>query len=266
MFYAISAAAVAFYAVAGLLLWRRLRTRATAEAKSLPLACGLAGTILHAAIVYNNIFTADGLNFGFTNAVSLVMAFVAGLLVLTAWSRPVENLGIVILPLAALALVLATILPTTHRLSENQDPGLAAHILLSILAYGMLTMATLQAVVLAIQDKHLHNRHPGGLIRALPPLETMENILFQMLGAGFLLQSLSLLSGFIYLDDLFAQHLVHKTVLSLIAWAVFAVLLWGRWRYGWRGRTAIRWTVSGFIVLLLAYFGSKYVLEILLGR
>jgi ABC-type uncharacterized transport system permease subunit len=91
-------------------------------------------------------------------------------------------------------------------------------------------------------------------------------LLFQMIAIGFVLLSLALLSGLLFLEDIFTQHLVHKTVLSSIAWAVFGILLWGRWRFGWRGRTAIRWTLSGFATLALAYFGSKLVLELLLKR
>jgi ABC-type uncharacterized transport system permease subunit len=94
----------------------------------------------------------------------------------------------------------------------------------------------------------------------------MESLLFQIIGAGFILLSLSLLTGFLYLDDLFAQHLVHKTVLSICAWGLFAALLIGHWRYGWRGKTAVRWTLSAFALLLIGYFGSKLVLEIFLGR
>jgi ABC-type uncharacterized transport system permease subunit len=141
-----------------------------------------------------------------------------------------------------------------------------AHILLSILAYSVLSIGALQAVLLAVQEKHLREKRPGGFIRALPPLQTMETLLFRMIGAGFILLSLALVSGALFVQDLFAQHLVHKTVLSIVAWAVFAILLWGRQRFGWRGRTAIRWTLSGFFSLMLAYFGSKWVLEVVLGR
>ncbi len=144
--------------------------------------------------------------------------------------------------------------------------GLRVHILISIFSYSLLAIAALQAVLLAIQNKHLRNRHPGGFIRALPPLETMEQLLFRMIGLGYILLSLSLLTGAAYIEDIFAQHLVHKTVLSLAAWLVFAILLWGRWRHGWRGRIAIRWTLVGFVVLMLAYFGSKLVLELILHR
>ena len=103
-------------------------------------------------------------------------------------------------------------------------------------------------------------------VRTLPPLEVMERLLFQMIGTGFALLSAALLTGIVFLEDIFAQHLVHKTVLSIVSWMIFGILLWGRWRFGWRGRTAIRWTLSGFLFLILAYFGSKLVLELILQR
>ena len=92
----------------------------------------------------------------------------------------------------------------------------------------------------------------------------METLLFQFLGFGFVCLSASLLTGFVYLEDIFAQHLVHKTVLSIIGWFILGVLLFGRIRFGWRGKTAIRWTLSAFAFLMLAFFGSKLVLEFIL--
>jgi ABC-type uncharacterized transport system permease subunit len=167
--------------------------------------------------------------------------------------------------MAALTIALMFAYPSQHILSEIGHWQLELHILLSILAYSLLVIAALQAVLLAVQDHQLRNRHPGGLIRALPPLQTMETLLIQLIATGFVLLSLALLTGLFFLEDIFAQHLVHKTVLSLIAWGVFATLLWGHWRFGWRGRVAIRWTLGGFLFLMLAYFGSKLVLELLLG-
>jgi ABC-type uncharacterized transport system permease subunit len=173
-----------------------------------------------------------------------------------------------LLPLASIAISLEMIFPATHTLplpgAEALD--LKLHIIMSVLAYSLLSIAAVQSILLAVQDKHLRNKHPGGFIRALPPMQTMETLLFQLIGLGLAILTLSLISGMIYLEDMFAQHLVHKTILSMVAWVVFAVLLWGRWKFGWRGRIAIRWTLSGFFVLLLAYVGSKWVVEIMLGR
>ena len=144
--------------------------------------------------------------------------------------------------------------------------GMEVHILTSILAYSLLNIAAVQAILLAIQDWQLHDHRSGRFIRSLPPLQTMESLLFQMIGAGLVLLTISLISGVMYIHDLFEQHLAHKTVLSVLAWIVFSVLLWGRYFHGWRGQTAIRWTLVGFVSLMLAYFGSKMVLEIILQR
>jgi ABC-type uncharacterized transport system permease subunit len=125
-------------------------------------------------------------------------------------------------------------------------------------------LAALQAIVLAIQEKQLRQRHLSGIIRKLPPLQTMESTLFQLLTTGFILLAIGLITGLMFLEDMLAQQVAHKTILSFIAWLVFAGLLWGRWRYGWRGRTAIKWTITGFIFLALAFVGSKIILEYLL--
>lgn len=256
-------AVICYLAAGGLLGWRLSRRAAGAlSGKGRILALGFAGVGLHTVLLYHHLFTLQGLDFGFFNAVSLLTWLIALLLLVTAVKRPVENLGIAVLPLAALAIVLEQVFHTEHVV----QPGmLDVHILISMLAYSMLTIAALQAILLAIQEKHLHEKHPGGFIRTLPPLQTMESLLFQMIALGFVMQSLSLVTGMIFLEDLFAQHLVHKTFLSIVAWLVFAILLWGRWRFGWRGKTAIRWTLGGFVSLLLAYLGSKLVLELLLG-
>ena len=123
-----------------------------------------------------------------------------------------------------------------------------------------------QAIVVGVQAHMLHIRQPGGFVRALPPLNAMERLLFQLLGIGFALLSIGLLTGFVYLDDMFAQHLVHKTVLSIVAWCVFGTLLLGRYLWGWRGQRAVSWTLAGLAFLVLAYFGSKFVLELILQR
>ncbi len=234
--------------------------------KKLPIVVGMGAVTLHGLVVYTTLITEFGLDLSFFNALSLLTWLVAFLLLVAAITKPVENLGLVILPLAAISTALSLIFPASHAHLNDAQVGLDLHILISILAFSLLNIAAIQALLLAIQNKHLHNRKPGGFVRALPPLQTMEKMLFQMIGAGFFLQTLSLASGFIFLDNMFAQHMVHKTILALAAWLFFATLLWGHWRYGWRGKTAIRWTLGGFSMLLLAYFGSKLVLELVLGR
>ena len=260
--------AIALYLTSSLLLALRLVRRELPMpfTRTVIIIIGLVAVILHGWVLYPSLETATGLSLGFFNAASLI-GWLAALLLLTfSLQRPMENLGIALLPMAALTLALMFAFPSNHVMQDASTWQLDLHILLSILAYSLLVIAALQAILLAIQDRQLRNRHPGGLIRALPPLQTMESLLFQLIGIGFTLLSMALLTGFFFLEDIFAQHLVHKTVLSLLAWLVFATLLWGHWRFGWRGRTAIRWTLGGFGFLMLAYFGSKLVLELLLGR
>jgi len=263
----LSFAAIIGYIAAGVLVAVRLSSgadKAAASKTALFLLGGIA-LALHAVVLYQDIFLSQGLNFGIVNAVSLLSWFIVLLLLLIAASKPIENLGIAIFPIAALALILGVMFPSEHILADDNF-SLKFHILISFVAYSVFAFAALQAILLAIQDKHLHSRQPGGFVRLLPPLRTMEEMLFQLIGLGFLLMSLSLFSGFVYLEDVFAQHLVHKTFLSMVAWVVFVVLLWGRWRFGWRGKRAIRATLFGFTVLLLAYIGSKVVMEVLLGK
>jgi len=235
-------------------------------ARSLGIGLGFAALLLHATMLYFELFTIDGLNLSFFNAVSLAAWTVAGLLLVSALSKPVENLAILALPVAAITVLLDLRFPGNHLLGQDAGWALRVHVLTSMLAYSLLTLASAQAILLAVQDNHLRRHHPGGYIRALPPLQTMESLLFEMISLGFVLLSIGLFTGFLYLDDMFAQHLVHKTVLSIVAWIAFAILLWGRYRFGWRGRTAIRWTLVGFAVLMLAYFGSKAVIELVLHR
>lgn len=263
----ITSLAVFLYLGASLLLGRRLvsGSSTTPSGRLALISLGLGAVILHAALVYSSIFTESGINLGFYSAASLVMGMIALLMLLAALNQPIENLGIVVLPLAAVALLLDQFSNSQHILTTNGAQNIEIHIILSLLAYSLLSIAAIQAVLLSIQDYQLRHKHPGGFMRALPPMQIMESLLFQIIAAGFFLLSLALLSGIIYLDDIFAQHLVHKTALSILAWLVFAILLFGRWQAGWRGRTAIRWTLAGFVALLLAYFGSKLVLEIILA-
>lgn len=263
----ISVLSLAFYFLGGVLLARRLALMPTDHPSRAPaLLAGFVAVGLHAWLLYQAIPIDGGLRLGLANMVSLAAGSIVLLLLLTALLRPVENLGIVVLPMAGLGVAFAQWGPASANQASLFEPGLQLHIVLSLVAYALLSIAVLQAGLLAIQEHHLRSRRPGGFIRALPPMQTMEQLLFQILALGFVLLSLSLVSGFLFIDDLFAQHLVHKTVLSLIAWGVFAMLLWGRYRFGWRGRTAIYWTLAGFVFLMLAYFGSKVVLELILHR
>ena len=174
-------------------------------------------------------------------------------------------IGAILLALAALG---ASVTGIGHTFAEATAPGweLTAHILLSMAAAALLLAAAVTALVLVFLDRRLRTRRVAHLSTVLPPLDALEKVMFRLIGTGFVILTLALLTGFVFVTDLHAQHLEHKTILSCIAWVLFGVLLIGRVRYGWRGRPAVLWTLSGFGFLILSYFGSKFVLEYVLGR
>lgn len=219
--------------------------------------------IFHGTDIFYSL--ANGWNLSLFSTLSVAAWLIAFIALILGAQQKQAHPGIIIYPLVALCLILKTSLSSPQTIVLN-NPALEWHILLSLAAYSLFSLAALQAIVLAIQEKQLRQRHLAGLIRKLPPLQSMETTLFQLITAGFILLTLGLITGFFFIEDLFAQHLIHKTVLSLFAWCVFAILLWGRFRYGWRGKTAIKWTLIGFIFLVFAYFGSKFVLEFLISH
>lgn len=232
----------------------------------LPTFTAMLAVILHAIGAFSTIFTSQGLDIGFFSALTFTAWLMAALLVLASLSLPIICLGLVVFPFALVTVILRLWSEQPLVLASNLAAGLEAHILFSILAYSLLSIAVAQSILLYIQDRYLHNKRPASFLKTLPPLETMETLLFRIIAMGVIALSISLLSGFIYLENMFAQHLVHKTVLSITAWFVFTGLLWGHYKFGWRGKTAIRWSISGFTLLMLAYFGSKFVIELLLNR
>ena len=230
------------------------------------LGLGACSLLLHALALYQNTVTDSGVNLGFNNALSLVSWVMVMLILLVSTVKLTDKLALIFLPAAALSLLLELLMPNDHMLLENLSIGLSLHILLSITAYSVLAIAATQAIILAIQEKQLHNQHPTRSMRLLPPMQTMEELLVQLLAIGFFLLSLSLSTGLMFVYDIFSQHLSHKVVFSILAWLVFALVLWGRWARGWRGKKLIRWTLGGFSLLILAYFGSKLVLELILQK
>jgi ABC-type uncharacterized transport system permease subunit len=229
----------------------------------LPLfALAVAAHAVAAFLVMNR---PDGVDFGLFAMGSLV-ALVLSLFVLIASTfQPVENLLMLIAPFSAAAVGASLLFPDTTIPYRQIPEGLLAHALLSVLAYTLLALAACQALALALQERLIRRHGALSLIRILPPLQTMESLLFQQIWAGFVLLTLSIASGFLFLTDLFAQRVVHHTVLSIASWTVFLALLVGRHAFGWRGTTATRWTLTGFGLLVLAYFGSKFVIEVLLA-
>jgi ABC-type uncharacterized transport system permease subunit len=260
---AFASLAICCYCVGSYVLIRHIAK--TPAPKSALIAAWLAA-ILQSLYVLTDINENHSFNFGFFSTAALVAGIVALILLIAAISKPVAKLGIAIFPTAAAMLVLDRYFADSNQQLSSHGWAMTSHILASIIAFSLLNIAALQALLLAFQDQQLKSHPPKRFAQSLPSLQTMESLLFQMLSAGVLFLSVSLVTGFVFIEDLFAQHLVHKTVLSISAWLLFSGLLLGRWRYGWRGQIALYWTLSGFLLLMLAYFGSKFVLELILHR
>ncbi len=236
-----------------------------ANQKRLP---GLLLTVLalagHGHHLAPNFLTSVSANSGLFSAGSTVGWCVVALILLLNLRLELSSLAVVVLPLAALALALDLWLPSPLRANGPAPLGMHLHIALAILAYSLFAIATMQALLLWVATRQLRQHHPG--FSFFPPLPTMEAVMFQLTALAFTLLTVSLALGALYVTDIRAQHLAHKIVFSILAWIVFAVLVYGRWQRGWRGRHGIRYVIAGFVLLALAFFGTKFVLQIILQK
>jgi len=257
-------AAILLYVASG--LWQtRAILRGVQVNSTLLLAAGFTAVLVHGIHVLGLIHTTEGIQLGFFQVSSLIFWVICTVLVVSSLQLPVQNLFALLFPLSALGILCSILFQSRFVPEQHISLQIGWHILLSILAYSVLTIATVQALALALQDNLLRKKHFQGPLRVLPPLQTMEALLFEMLWAGTVLLTLSLVTGFLFFENIREQHLSHKMAFSTLAWLIYAILLWGRAREGWRGRKAIHWTLGGFAALMLAYFGSKFVLELLLS-
>ena len=222
---------------------------------------------LHLYILQGVVFVAGGVSLGFASSLSAMMALTVLLYSVAAWRYPLGALQSAVLALAGLALVLQGVMPHDQA-PQAESPISGMHLLMAFGAYGTFTIAALHAALIALAEKHLHKPVPPLLVAGLPPLLTLEKLLFRMIEVGFVVLTLTLLSGFLFSEALYGKAVTftHMTVFGVASWLIFAALLVGRRMKGWRGRTAIYWTLAGFLTLLLAYVGVKFVLEVVLGR
>lgn len=234
----------------------------------------LLGLALHAVALYGVIVGDAGWHFGFAPILSATMWIGVAVLWFEALSVRVEAMRSIVLPAAAVAALLPLLFPGIDLSAQAGRPLFLPHLLIGTLAYGVLSMAALHGVLMTAAERALHGGGDSGrspfarFLEDLPPLLVLERILFRFIGVGFVLLTLTAFSGVLFSEEIFGQPMRfdHKTVFTLIAWAVFGILLLGRWLWGWRGRTALRLTFGGFALLLLAYVGSRFVLEVILHR
>jgi ABC-type uncharacterized transport system permease subunit len=258
--------AIACYLLAtGLVAWPLFGSRGAAPAKIARPALVIATLAVMAHAAWLLAAHRGALDLHFFAALSLVGCVVSALTLAVNFTRPVLALGVIIFPLSALLLFVDSFFaPAT--VPASMDWHIKLHVTVALLAFSVLSIAAAMAILLAVQEKALRHRRIGPWLSALPPLTLTETLLFRLIAAGFALLTIALLTGILFVNNLFGQHLVHKTVLSIVAWLVFGALLYGRWRHGWRGRSAVNLTLIGMSVLVLGFFGSKFVLELILHR
>ena len=248
--------------------WSQLRVLKNGRAR--PAKIGTTGLLIACLLALPplliTIYDGYALRLNLLNVLALIAVSSQWVLLITSLRLPTQGLSFALGPVTALALFGLLFSPQDLGTPlSDLTPGLMTHILLSVLAYSLLTSAALQAILTAIQNRQLRNHHITGFSAVMPPLQTMEAILFSFLWTGFLFLSVAIATGFFYIDDLFAQHLAHKTILSLLAWCFYAGLLTGHYVLGWRGQRATTLSFVGYGLLLLAYVGSQAVIEYIIG-
>jgi ABC-type uncharacterized transport system permease subunit len=249
-------------ALYGWVAWRLQRTPPAASVRVLlPLAL-----LAHGALIYQSVLGQGDIRLGFGNSLSTILWLTALVYWLSSHGAPLARLQSWVSGLAAVSVLLMAVFTASRAIPDSQALALRAHLVVSFLAYGLLAVAALNAVLMTMLEKQLHR---GALVQnGAPPLLTLEAMLFKTIGVGFALLTLALISGVFFSEELFGKALQfsHKTVFAILSWLVFGGLLLGRHFRGWRGRTALYWTITGFTLLLLAYLGTQFVLEVLLGR
>ncbi len=227
---------------------------------------GVLALISHGLLIAQSVHHDGGFDFGFFKSSVLISWLIVLMLLGLNLKKPVQNLFLIVYPLAILTIILALVTHTPSRLVSDDSYGMLSHIALSVTAYSLFTLAAIQATLLYAQNRQLKRNYNSLLVRNLPPLQTMESLLFEMVWAGVVMLILAIATGALFVQDLFAQDLAHKTVFSMLSLLVFVALLIGRYTRGWRGLTASRWTLAGCALLMLAFYGSKFVLELLFQK
>jgi ABC-type uncharacterized transport system permease subunit len=265
--------AVGWLALSGL-AWRAARpamaggpahgTEVRIESVLFPVAL-----VLHAMLIYRGVVVAEGLNLGLANAVSLMVWLTALIYWLAGLAYPnLSGMQGLMAPIALAAVLLQFALPARHVVTYTAEPLFTLHFAIAMLAYALFIVATVHAVVMLAEEKWLHRGVMPPFLKALPPLMEMEALLFRILLAAFILLTLTVVTGVFFSELLFGKPFAfsHKNVFAMLSWLIFGGLLAGHHLRGWRGKKAVRWTLVGFTMLLLAYVGSKFVLEIILRR
>ena len=262
------------YSAASVRVYRRLSRSAQSNGAAataslspatgnMPIAVGAVAVVLHSADIVLAAYNYGSLSSSFFDALSLTALIVVVATMISQYSQHVMTLLLPVYLFAASA-VLAAALLGHHAAIEANSSGMLLHIVSSIAGYSIVFVAALHALQLYAAEKNLRAGITRPWLQSLPPLQTLESHLFHLIALGWLVISIAIASGALYVENLLDQQLLHKTVFSIVSWLLLSALLAGRSLYGWRGRTAVRWTLGAFVALLLGYLGSKFMLDIVL--
>ena len=262
---------VLIYIAVAVTFWRTPKIGANFQSNKLLSALIALGLIIHGWLLYFDIFGesfGSGFNLGFFNALSLIFWLTVLVYWLANLKHQLQSLQAFVLPPAALFALLPALTSTNHFIPQASQPLFIAHIGIALLAYSLFTFAALHALLMTIAERSLHNKPTVIKLPSFPPLMVMESLLFKVITIGFVLLTFTLISGMLFSEQIFGKPMQfnHKTVFSIASWIIYGWLIFGRYQYGWRGKKAINLTLIGFILLLLAYVGSKFILQVLLGR
>jgi ABC-type uncharacterized transport system permease subunit len=266
-------AASVLYAALGIHFWNTRWRETDKPLVALPMQPWERGAIaaalsLQGIGLYDGLFGAGGMRFSFSYALSLMLWLAVFIYWLESFHSRMDGLQPMVLPLAAACSLLPGFFPSVHQVAHASAWGFQLHFIAAMLAYSLFTLSALHAVFMSFAERKLHQRTLTKSLASLPPILTMEAVLFRMIVIAFTLLTLALGSGALFSEAIFGKTMIldHKTLFAFVSWGIFAALLIGRHAYGWRGRIALRWTLAGFMVLLLAYIGSRFVAEVVLGR
>ncbi len=255
---AIAASILYFYT--SLIIWKKIQNPKSADIHSKAVQLITVAVLLHSFALSTTMWFDTYIHFHLGNGLSLVALLASIILLLTHLNKPTETLGIFVYPLAGIT----TLLPLAMQTPMQLPLELGSHVIISIAAYSVMGIATAQAILYSIQEKNFKAKKLSKLMLALPPLQVMESTLIQLLKIGFILLTFALVSGVFFVEDLFEQHLVHKTFFAILAWIVYGLFLFGRAKYGWRGQTAARYTIWAYFLLILSYIGTTVIIDFLL--
>jgi ABC-type uncharacterized transport system permease subunit len=246
--------------------WRQLLhlERQLDQVQAATAGVGIAAVVAHLSVAVLSGYLGD-LNLGFYRVASLIGLAMSAFSVILLLLRPLHTLTVVVFPLTAMAVLISTFAPATGRPLSGLEPGLLWHVSTSLMAIAVLSLASVQGAVAVLQGKLLKRHRTQGMVRLLPALDMSENMFFELMVAGFLLLGLAIIAGALFIDDMFAQSIVHKTILTAAGWLIYGWIIITHWRKGMRMSVAVNWAIGAWGLVMLGFFGSKLVTELLLG-